>query len=272
MRVVFLSIAAHAVAFALVMRTPRRPHVFDPPPEAPIEIVEDEPPPPSSAEGPSANAASAIVRTPARGAAATAVVTSNEGSFSLPSADAPEAPSPAPTWSGSFFTPAPNAIAALGTDNPFLPSGPPKEEEKKKPDLGLRFGPSSEGPALAVFKDVTSRSLAPLEGRARFTVRANADGDVLGIDLDDATGGPGWDDAKRLALEELRGKRFVVPRGARGINVRFEVASEVSYPSGQRTKHEFGVRDGALVLPDESNIGQARTRKIRTRHLGTEVL
>jgi hypothetical protein len=103
-------------------------------------------------------------------------------------------------------------------------------------------------------------------------VRANADGDVLGIDIDSSTGGPGWDDARRLALEELRGKRFVVPRGARGINVRFEVVSDVSYPSGQRSKHEFGVRDGAVVLPDESNIGQVRTRKIHTRHLGTEVL
>lgn len=271
MRVVFLSIAAHAVAFAFVMRTPTRAHVPAPSAETPIEVVEEEPPPPPvpSSEESLSTGAVAIARAPSTAPRAIAVVTSNEGSFSLPSS---EAPAPAPTWSGSFFSVSPKQMGIA--ENPFLPSGPPKEEQdkKRKPDLGLRFGPSSEGPALAVFKDVTSRSLAPLEGRARFTVRANADGEVLGIDLDDSTGGPGWDDAKRLALDELRGKRFVVPRGARGINVRFEVASEVSYPSGQRTKHEFAIRDGALVLPDESNIGQVRTRKIHTRHLGTEVL
>lgn len=268
MRVVFLSIAAHAVAFAFVMRTPARRPVLVPPPETPIEVVEDEPPPPPAPdEGASPGAVATIARAPTTGPRAIAVVTSNEGSFSLPSG---EAPSPAPTWSGSFFSMSPKQMGIA--DNPFLPSGPPKEEEKKKPDLGLRFGPSSEGPALAVFKDVTSRSLAPLEGRARFTLRANADGDVLGIDLDDATGGPGWDDAKRLALEELRGRKFVVPRGARGINVRFEVASEVSYPTGQRTKHDFGIRDFAIVLPDESNLGQVQTRKIHTRHIGTEIL
>ena len=267
MRVVFLSIAAHAVAFAFVMRTPARRHVPDPPPETPIDVVEDEPPPPG--EMPSQGAVAMIARAPSTAPRALAIVTSNEGTFSLPAA---EAPAPAPTWSGSFFTPGPNALASLASAPRRGEEVREEEPKTRKPDFGLRFGPSSEGPALAVFKDVTSRSLAPLEGHARFTVRANADGEVLGIDLDDATGGPGWDDAKRLALEELRNKRFVVPRGARGINVRFEVASEVSYPSGQRTKHEFGVRDGAIVLPDESNIGQVQTRKIRTRHLGTEVL
>lgn len=178
-------------------------------------------------------------------------------------------------WSGSFFTPGPNALAGV---NSFVPARPmPREEpgeEKKttKPNLGLRFGPSSEGPVLTVFKDVTSRSLAPLEGRARFTLRANADGEVLGIDLDDSTGGAGWDDALRLALEELRGKKLVVPHGARGINVRFEVASDVSYPSGQRSKAELKLFPGGVILPDESNVGQVQTRKIHTRHLSTEVL
>jgi hypothetical protein len=267
-RVVVLSLAVHAVAFAFVMRAPVRERPSPPAPSTPIEVVEEEPPPPPIAEP-----------TPIgdHGGGASHVASATRGSARVlrgsdePAAIAEEGPAaPAPTWSGSFFSVGPQQLGIA--DNPFLPSSPPPPDEKKKPDLGLRFGPSSEGPALAVFKDVTSRSLAPLEGRAQFTVRANADGDVLGIDIDSSTGGPGWDDAKRLALEELRGKRFVVPRGARGINVRFEVVSDVTYPSGQRSKHEFGVRDGAVVLPDESNIGQVRTRKIHTRHLGTEVL
>lgn len=270
MRVVVLSFAVHAVAFALVLRVPRRARDVEPAPFAPIEISEEEEPPPANVTPGETRGASA---TPSRGAFARASVGSarrEEPVGEGPSVGSTAEPGPAPVWSGSFFTLTPNQMG-VGRENPFLPSSPPPIASNK-PDLGLRFGPSSEGPALAVFKDVTSRSLAPLTGRARFTVRANADGDVLGIDLDDGAGGPGWDDAKRLALEELRGKRFVVPRGARGINVRFEVVSELSYPSGQKKPVEFGARDGAIVLPDESNIGQSPTRKIHTRHLATEVL
>jgi hypothetical protein len=277
-RVVFLSLAVHAAVFALVLRTPRRERTPEPALPTPIEIVDDEPPAPprvsppaDEPSGSSEGTAVAPVRAPA--SQHVAVLTSAEGIAPAPPGSAAEpSPSPAPVWSGSFFTPSPEQMA-IGGANPFLPSSPALlPEEKKKPDLGLRFGPSSDGPALAVLRDVTSRSLAPLNGRARFTVRANAEGEVLGIDIDESTGGPGWDDAQRLAMEGMRGKKLVVPRGARGINVRFEIVSEVTYPSGQKTPGEFKFQGLGGVLPDESNIGQSPTRKIHTRHLGTEVL
>jgi hypothetical protein len=278
-RVVFLSLAVHAVAFALVLRTPRRERVPPPAPLTAIEIVEDEPPrssspsPPlsSPSEATSGERAASVseatsVRAPSRGMA---IATSEEGATAAPSGGEP---TPAPVWTGSFFTPAPQDIA-IGGANPFLPSSAaPLPEEKKKPNLGLRFGPASEGPALVVLRDVTSRSLAPLNGRARFTVRANAEGEVLGIDIDESTGGPGWDDARNLALEGLKGKKIVVPRGARGINMRFEIVSEVTYPSGQKTPGELKIQGLGGVLPDESNIGQSPTRKIHTRHIDTEIL
>lgn len=274
MRVVVLSLAVHAAAFAVVMRMPRRARAPEAAPPVPIEVVEDEPPLPppietvARSEGGGASVAARGV--PARGGVRIASVeTSREEGPAEGTSET--SPAPAPTWSGSFYSLGPKEIG-IGRDNPLLVSSAAPSEEKKKPSYGLGFRPSSEGPALTALRDVTSRSLAPLNGRARFTVRVDADGKVLGIDLDDATGGPGWDDARRLALEEMKERKIFVPQGARGLNVRFEIVSELSYPTGQKSPGEFSFVPGAIVLPDESNIGQKPTRKIHARHLGTEVL
>lgn len=278
MRVVVVSLALHAAAFALVLRTPIRERAPDLPPPIPIEIVEDEPPARPINEGPaelgvhgapSRIAAASVRRGTAGVPAMTASETASLGNEASVGAAAAEPSGSAPaTWSLPLTTTA----LGIGRENPFLPSSPPPPIASNKPDLGLRFGPTSDGPVIVALKDATSSSLAPVNGRARFTIRANAEGVVLGVDLDDATGGSGWDDARRLAFEGLRGKKLIVPPGARGINMRFEVVSDVSYPSGQKTRGEFGVRDGAVVLPDESNIGAKPTRKIHARALGTEVL
>ncbi len=172
-------------------------------------------------------------------------------------------------------------------NNPFLPraeekvptTGPDTPIARSLRGTGLehdrQLGLGPEGPALTALQGATSSSIAPLRGRAHFIVRTGGDGMVLGIDLVDSEGGSGWVDAGRLALESLRGKRFKIPSGARGMNMHVEVKSEMKLPNGQNAPvgGRLGQNDmPELTMPDVSNIGAQPRRVIHARAVGTEVL
>lgn len=292
-----VAVLLHALAIAALPRVLPRPSTADAP--AAIEPIEldttpDEsvtsPPPAEPAEGPRLAMRAATSSSSSSPHAAAA------GAAASPAAEPSGAPDvePAPTGSGTFTMPRLLTLAELGIasggPNPFATSpglAPGASSEAPRPagERALRdalrasdrvIGLGPEGPVVTALREATSSSLAPLSGRALFDVRAGEDGSVLGIDLLDASGGPGWDDAKRLALEALRGKKLALPRGSKGANVRVEIVSEMSYPSGQKKKAEFSGRLGEndmpeLVLPDESNIGQRPTRKIHARATGTDL-
>jgi hypothetical protein len=298
MRPALVSFALHAAAFILLLRVaprslpPAASLEMEPPT---IEIVDDESTAPApSGAGPAAVAAApapatiGAIGTIARSATPARIETSETAAPPASAGPAESAAAPAATIT---VVPLTTAELGIGEKNPFLPSSPaalaanetkeggerarPAAERALKDALRERdrsIGLTNDGPVLVALKDATSTSLAPANGRAIFTVRADAQGLVLGIDLEQASGGSGWDDARKRALEGLRGKKLPVPSGARGVNVRVEVVSDVSFASGQKSATELGVRDGALVLPDESNIGAKRTRKIYARTLGAEVL
>jgi hypothetical protein len=140
-------------------------------------------------------------------------------------------------------------------------------------DRELGLGP--EGPAMTALSEATRTSIAPLRGRAVFLIRAGGDGVVSSVDVIDSEGGSGWVDAGRIALEALRGKKLKVPNGARGMNMRIEVSSDVKLPNGESAP--FGVRQGEnkmpeLTIPDVSNIGAKPRRVVHARAVGTDLL
>jgi hypothetical protein len=99
-------------------------------------------------------------------------------------------------------------------------------------EAALGLGP--EGPVLSALADATSRSVAPVRGRAVFVATSDASGEVVSIELHDAEGGrPGWADAARIALAGLRGKKLRVAPGTTRAVMKIEVVSAWKLPSGQ---------------------------------------
>jgi hypothetical protein len=301
----------HAAALAALVWMPIRP----PQPRAPSEpqaeteitvTLESEPPAPlpgasrarERADEPPATTAearrpSSRAATPAPGPEATSgVVASVEPSAAASASERPASGPPGSAPSGGAASPIPFTAAELGIGgtngrNPFLP----RAEEKPPADgadhpaaramrgTGLahdrELGLGPEGPAIAALGDATSRSIAPLRGRARFVVRTGGDGLVLGIDLLDSDGGPGWSDAGRIALESLRGKKMKLPRGATGMNMHIEIRSEMKLPNGENAPVGARLGDNKMpefTIPDVSNIGQKPRRVVHARAVGTEVL
>lgn len=185
------------------------------------------------------------------------------------------------------FTPEQLGIGGAGGRNPFLPrheetvptSGRDAPAARAMRGTGLardrELGLGPEGPVVSALADATSSSLAPVRGRAVFLVRANGDGLVSGIDVIDSEGGSGWIDAGKIALEKLRGKKLKIPTGAKGMNMRIEVLSEMKVPSGQDSL--FGARQGEnkmpeMTIPDPADIGAKPRRVVRSHVVSTEAL
>lgn len=297
---VALATALHALAIAALLwipiRRPREPESTEPP--TPVESTEiavtlDEPEqPPSANEANEAPAVASSERTALRRFSARERATAEIGSApEAPSKEALAAPngSAAPGGMRAIpFTAAELGIGApSGNGNRFLPraeekppaGGPDHPAARAMRGTGLahdrELGLGPEGPAIAALSDATSRSIAPLKGRAVFVVRTAGDGLVLGIDLLDSDGGPGWGDAGRLALESMRGKKMVVPRGATGMNMHIEIRSDLKLPNGESAP--VGARLGEnempeFTIPDPSNIGAKPRRVIHARSVGTDLL
>ncbi|HVH40699.1 MAG TPA: hypothetical protein VM925_00095, partial [Labilithrix sp.] len=91
-----------------------------------------------------------------------------------------------------------------------------------------------EGPVLTALAEGTSQSVAPVRGRAVFVATSNAAGEVESLELFDAEGGrPGWADAARIALSNLKGKKLRIPPGTTRAVMKIEVTSAWKLPSGQ---------------------------------------
>lgn len=134
----------------------------------------------------------------------------------------------------------------IGGPNPFLPrsaAAVEQAEAKRTVDQALRdagrekdrvLGLGPEGPVLTALADGTARSVAPVRGRAVFIATSNAAGEVVALELQDAEGGrPGWADAARIALANLRGKKLRVAPGTTRAVMKIEVVSAWKLPSGQ---------------------------------------
>jgi hypothetical protein len=255
-----VAIAVHAAAFFAVSRLPiRAPEGTVAPPSEPLieitslEPAADEPRSPAASNdapndaptsGPRAHAPAPAVSEPRalgvivpRGESATAEPLS-------PRADAPPAAAvpAAPSTGVVPLTARELGIASGG--NPFLPKSERAvalAESKRAVDRALKdparereaeLGLGPEGPVLAALGEATSRSTAPVRGRAVFVATADENG-VFAIELRDAEGSrAGWDDARAIALGVLKGKKLRLPAGATRAVMRLEVRSDWKLPSG----------------------------------------
>lgn len=105
------------------------------------------------------------------------------------------------------------------------------EESIVRSDQGRGLGP--EGPVLKKLVEVTRRSDAALNASAVLRVATNAAGNIVSVDVLEATSDTGpWRAVAARLLEALRGERLRVPRGGRGVTMDLRVVSRVELPSG----------------------------------------
>ena len=301
------AIAMHAAVFAALVRVPRSASVrMDPPPASSVIDLDVEPV--------VAQTHAKRQDMPPTEPETTRVVAMNAGTDATrehqlapaTSGSASETPPPSTSASAAPATvvdsspvalfvpqgPADIGLAGTGAPNPFAtklpegagPSGAPSAAASDGKVRGvIRIperiaGTGPEGTVKNALRDATSRSLAPVTGRAVFVVRAGENGVVVGLDLQEASGGSGWADAGRLALEAVRGKKVNLPSGARGANIRVEVTSGMHKANGEATGSSgFGARQGdnkmpEMTIPDPANIGAKPTRVVAARVLDAEIL
>src|SRR5690606_33420270 len=103
----------------------------------------------------------------------------------------------------------------------------------------------------------TTRSTAPVNGRAVFVAVTDENGEVLRVELVDCDGNrAGWADAARIAADALRGARLRVPKSAKRLTMRIEVTSAWKLPGGQ----DPGTVVTVLRLPVAKGEGKASSK------------
>lgn len=155
-------------------------------------------------------------------------------------------------------------LAGAGERNPFLPRSEEaveRAESKRALDRSIKdaarardsdLGVGPEGPVLSALASSTARSVAPVRGRAVFVATADSSGEVVSLELLDAEGGrPGWADAGRLAVADLRGKKLRAPPGTHRTVMRIEVRSAWKLPSGQDPGTDVSAFGGVSVAKGE---------------------
>ncbi len=224
---------------------------------------------------------------------------------------APESPPTVPATAASGpFTFSPTIAPSLASEplgmsgrNPFIgnlpdvPSGPaapdtaapeanvaPGIQKSMHDALAARdheLGLDSGGPLVAIAEDATRPSDAPENSRAVFEVTIDANGDVTGVRVVDASQGrQAWDRiASRMGVT-LRSRKIQL-RGqhgqSKGLVVTLEVRSRFTLPSGASGGIDpkavvDGNAPGAQVGFDLSDIGAHATRNIHARILGERAL
>lgn len=130
-----------------------------------------------------------------------------------------------------FLTPPPAATAAdarvaLGRHiDHVLRSGLAQHDQ----ELGL--GP--EGPALTAVTQLVMQSTTRPNTSARILLRTDASGEVIHVELADASGDTaGWSAVAADLLKSLRGKKLRVPGGTGGVTLQLRVDSREQLPSG----------------------------------------
>jgi hypothetical protein len=247
-----IALTVHAAALFALSRVPIR--VAMPPPapveELVIEMLPADPqgslaaPEPAPAPATAPGAASAappkianIVRTEAEPSVAP-----------IPSGEQPAEAAPSAAQAGDGVVTLPGQPTNLGLGaagpNPFLPKSEAAvtlAETKRSVDRAMKdpgreremsLGLGPEGPVLTALAEATSRSTAPVRGKAIFVATADENG-VFQIELRDAEGSrAGWDDARTIALAALKGKKLRMPPGSTRAVMRIEVKSDWKLPSG----------------------------------------
>ncbi|AKV00910.1 hypothetical protein AKJ09_07573 [Labilithrix luteola] len=169
-------------------------------------------------------------------------------------ASEPTTETPAPVGSGVTFGGPSLGLNASGAGNPFLRPGAVEaphddgrptrewtiEDGKRRVEQSLRdavaerdtaIGLGPEGPAVNALSEATRESATPVKSKAVFVITANAEGVVLDVRLGSSGSDARWAPVRALAAEKLRDKRLAM-RGAKGVELRIEVSSDVTLPSG----------------------------------------
>jgi hypothetical protein len=139
-------------------------------------------------------------------------------------------------------------------------------ESKERVDAALRapararereLGLGPEGPVLTALGEGASASTSPIGGRAVFLAIADGSGSVVSIHLVECDGArPGWNDAAKLALKKLEGKKLRMPSTAKQATMKIEVTSAWKLPNGQ----DPGADVSVLGVPVAKGEGKQSTK------------
>jgi hypothetical protein len=109
-------------------------------------------------------------------------------------------------------------------------------------DRDRALGLGADGPVITAVEELTRPSDAPMNSRAVFQVTTNGDGDVIGVQLVDASQGrEQWDKVATALRDAMRGKKLRVPAGTGGVDMTLEVTSRWQLPSGYDPDTEVSV-------------------------------
>lgn len=245
------------IVVALLALTPKNPTgrpvaEVESPPEPElidvIELPELEPAPPSSGKEPVGSVARSA-KAPPDMAGPNTGPSGTEGGAAQSSVEVP-----APAGSGVTFGTPSLGLNASGAGNPFLRPGsveaphddgrPTREwtiqDGKQRVEQSLRdavaerdtsIGLGPEGPALKALSEATRETATPVRSKAVFVITANAEGVVMDVRLGSTGSDVRWGEVRSLAAQKLRDKRLAM-RGAKAVELRIEVVSDVTLPSG----------------------------------------
>jgi hypothetical protein len=269
----------------------------------PVE-VELETPPPSPEQPPSPSPATepspATVVPPVLARASSVEPASGPAAAHTEAAPSPAASSDQPFTFSPTVTPSlANESLGVGGRNPFIgavpdvggapgPSAPVPEAnvapgiQKSLHDaLAARdheLGLDSGGPLIAIAEEATRTSDAPDNSRAVFEVSIDANGEVTGIRVVEASQArQAWDTVATHMRTTTRTRR-IPPRGqaSKGIVVTLEVKSRLTLPSGASGGVDPKLNDdgtaGVHVGFDLSDVGQHAKRDVHARILGERAL
>jgi hypothetical protein len=278
----FAALLAHAaVLAALAMRELPPPRPVDATIDA-IEIIDSSDPP-----VPPAPTATSATETPGPGVSH--VVASRAESKSSPDLE----PHPASVGNGEATTtiaigPAPGGSAApiaLGIGgtrelNPFLPKhdepAPTTADDGKAAERSVKdalhardreIGLTPEGPVLSALRDATYDSAAPPKGRAVFVAIVDKLGVVVDLRLGDGEAAT-WREVRERAVKTLASRK-VTMRGAGPVELRIEVVSQVTLPSGSEHHVSPAMSASKIEVPDSAKIGGGAADVVQSWTVGT---
>jgi hypothetical protein len=293
-RTLGVAVLVHAAIFGAMLLAPARIAVPKAPapvePEAGELAVDVESTSPAAAPATATAAAGdARVAVLDRGAGSSTVAASSSPSSISSSSSSATSLEPAPPPSPSSSSPG-VTFGTMGADigvsgtNPFLARGalpaapgeaaPGREptpaeqaaESKKRVQASIRasgqerdraLGLGPEGPVLGALESATSRSTAPVNGRAIFLAIANGAGEVVGISVLECDGARSeWAGAAQIALGDLKGKKLRMPSSATKAEMKIEITSAWKLPSG----HDPGADVTVAGIPVHKGEGKESTK------------
>ncbi len=188
---------------------------------------------------------------------------------------APVAPS-SDAREGSFLV-EPNSLGLSGSNSYMLDvakdSSTAREPESaaevnNRAIRNVFHDPSAIAEVVHGLENVTRRlDGSPFEGRATFSIRVDDVGLIVGVTVDEASADrQAWTEVANATFNALAQRRIRIPRGSKGLDVRIEVVSQITLPSGARQGLDIGPRGATFDLSD---IG-AHPRRVVGAHVISE--